>query len=97
MGTGESVIGYVRVSIEEQGESGAGLEAQRRAIRAECRRCGWRLVRIERGRSYRGRRGHPHPLAGARAMGPLPAGPTARGLDPFTARREWRGQPRRCP
>jgi DNA invertase Pin-like site-specific DNA recombinase len=47
MGTGENVIGYVRVSTEEQGVSGAGLEAQRRAIRAECKRRGWRLLRIE--------------------------------------------------
>jgi DNA invertase Pin-like site-specific DNA recombinase len=38
------VIGYVRVSTEEQAMSGAGLEAQRRAIVAECRRRGWELV-----------------------------------------------------
>jgi DNA invertase Pin-like site-specific DNA recombinase len=38
------VIGYVRVSTEEQAVSGAGLEAQRRAIVAECRRRGWELV-----------------------------------------------------
>src|SRR3954454_24531857 len=38
------VIGYVRVSTDEQGVSGAGLEAQRRAIEAECRRRGWELV-----------------------------------------------------
>src|SRR4051795_13610563 len=38
------VIGYVRVSTDEQGVSGAGLEAQRRAIQAECRRRGWELV-----------------------------------------------------
>jgi DNA invertase Pin-like site-specific DNA recombinase len=47
MGSGERVIGYVRVSTEEQGASGAGLEAQRRAIRAECKRRGWQLDRIE--------------------------------------------------
>ena len=41
------VIGYVRVSTEEQGLSGAGLEAQRSAIVAECERRGWELVRIE--------------------------------------------------
>jgi DNA invertase Pin-like site-specific DNA recombinase len=38
------VIGYVRVSTEGQAVSGAGLEAQRRAIVAECRRRGWELV-----------------------------------------------------
>jgi DNA invertase Pin-like site-specific DNA recombinase len=38
------VIGYARVSTEEQAVSGAGLEAQRRAIVAECRRRGWELV-----------------------------------------------------
>jgi DNA invertase Pin-like site-specific DNA recombinase len=41
------VIGYVRVSTEDQGESGAGLESQREAIVAECERRGWQLVAIE--------------------------------------------------
>lgn len=47
MGEGDRVVGYIRVSTEEQGQRGAGLEAQRRAIRAECERRGWQLVRIE--------------------------------------------------
>ena len=38
------VLGYVRVSTSEQASSGAGLEAQRRAIIAECERRGWHLV-----------------------------------------------------
>ena len=38
------VLGYVRVSTSEQASSGAGLEAQRRAILAECQRRGWHLV-----------------------------------------------------
>lgn len=38
------VIGYMRVSTEEQGDSRAGLEAQEAAIRAEVERRGWELV-----------------------------------------------------
>jgi DNA invertase Pin-like site-specific DNA recombinase len=40
------VIGYVRVSTEEQTNSGAGLAAQRTAIKAECERRGWQLVDV---------------------------------------------------
>jgi predicted site-specific integrase-resolvase len=40
------VVGYTRVSTEEQGTNGAGLDAQRTAIRAECDRRSWDLVRI---------------------------------------------------
>ena len=40
------VLGYVRVSTDEQSNSGAGLEAQRRAIVAECERRGWQLVEV---------------------------------------------------
>lgn len=39
-------LGYVRVSTEEQSNSGAGLAAQRAAIEAECKRRGWQLVDI---------------------------------------------------
>jgi DNA invertase Pin-like site-specific DNA recombinase len=41
------VVGYVRVSTDEQGASGLGLEAQRDAITRECERRGWQLTRIE--------------------------------------------------
>jgi DNA invertase Pin-like site-specific DNA recombinase len=34
------------VSTEEQSDSGAGLEAQRRAIEAECVRRGWQLLEV---------------------------------------------------
>src|SRR5215210_459490 len=40
------VLGYVRVSTEEQADSRAGLEAQRDAIIRECRRRGWQLVDV---------------------------------------------------
>jgi DNA invertase Pin-like site-specific DNA recombinase len=61
VGTGTKVVGYVRVSTDEQADSGAGLEAQRQAIRTECERRGWELVGIEEdaasGKSINGRRG----------------------------------------
>jgi DNA invertase Pin-like site-specific DNA recombinase len=40
------VLAYVRVSTEEQKESGAGLAAQRAAILMECQRRGWELVDV---------------------------------------------------
>lgn len=40
------VIGYTRVSTEEQAESGAGLAAQKTAIEAEVRRTGWELLEL---------------------------------------------------
>src|SRR4051794_17484554 len=40
------VLGYVRVSTEEQSDSRAGLDAQRRAITAEAKRRGWDLLEV---------------------------------------------------
>ena len=39
-------IGYARVSTDGQAESGAGLDAQVTAMRAECEHRGWELVRV---------------------------------------------------
>jgi DNA invertase Pin-like site-specific DNA recombinase len=41
-----SAVGYVRVSTTEQAESGAGLEAQRRAITRACDERSWQLSSI---------------------------------------------------
>ena len=41
-----TVIGYVRVSSEEQAASGLSLEAQRERIRAYCVARGWELADI---------------------------------------------------
>ena len=40
------VVAYIRVSTEEQRESGAGLAAQHAAIVAECERRGWHLLDV---------------------------------------------------
>jgi DNA invertase Pin-like site-specific DNA recombinase len=40
------VVGYVRVSTEEQANSGLGLAAQRTAIRNECNHRGWTVLAI---------------------------------------------------
>lgn len=44
---GERVVGYIRVSTDEQHDSGLGEEAQRQQIIEECERRGWELVRFE--------------------------------------------------
>jgi DNA invertase Pin-like site-specific DNA recombinase len=41
-----NVVGYIRVSTEEQADSGAGLIAQRTAIAAEAGRRAWTLVDV---------------------------------------------------
>jgi len=42
----QQVVGYTRVSTDEQVSSGLGLKAQRTLIDAECERRGWELVRV---------------------------------------------------
>jgi DNA invertase Pin-like site-specific DNA recombinase len=39
-------VGYIRVSTEDQGESGASLASQRMAIKREADRRGWELVEV---------------------------------------------------
>ena len=41
-----TVVGYVRVSTEDQADSGLGLASQRAAIQAECSRRDWSLIAI---------------------------------------------------
>ena len=40
------MVGYVRVSTEDQGDLGVGLEAQREAIRTACTARKWQLLQI---------------------------------------------------
>ncbi len=49
------MIGYVRVSTDEQAASGAGLEAQRAAILSEAQRRGWHLVDVIEDAGYSGK------------------------------------------
>ena len=53
------VIGYTRVSTVEQGDSGAGLEAQVRAIQAKATEKGWQIFQMRQdvasGKSLNGR------------------------------------------
>jgi DNA invertase Pin-like site-specific DNA recombinase len=59
--TSGAMIGYVRVSTEEQAGSGLGIGAQRSAIKQACQARGWRLSDIfedaASGRSMDGRKG----------------------------------------
>lgn len=40
------VVGYIRVSTDDQADSGAGLEAQRAAILEQCTRRSWDLIAL---------------------------------------------------
>ena len=51
----ERVIGYIRVSTDEQAASGAGLEAQRAAILSEAQRRGWLVIDVIEDAGYSGK------------------------------------------
>lgn len=59
-------IGYVRVSTEEQGDSGLGLSSQKSTIQLEVQRRGWEFVTmygdVASGKSMRGRKDFGHAL-----------------------------------
>ncbi len=57
----ESVVGYIRVSTDQQAESGAGMAAQRSAIRRHCDQHGWELAAIfeDNGASAKTLKGRP--------------------------------------
>jgi DNA invertase Pin-like site-specific DNA recombinase len=50
-----NALGYVRVSTEEQADSGLGLAAQRAVILAEAERRGWTLVEVIEDAGYSGK------------------------------------------
>jgi len=54
-GPSSAVIGYVRVSTDEQADSGLGLAAQRASIEAECAHRGWVLTAIYEDAGYSGK------------------------------------------
>jgi DNA invertase Pin-like site-specific DNA recombinase len=57
----EAVIGYIRVSTDQQAESGAGMAAQRSVIRRQCEQHGWELAAIyeDNGASAKTLKGRP--------------------------------------
>jgi DNA invertase Pin-like site-specific DNA recombinase len=68
----ERVVGYVRVSTDEQATSGLGLDAQRAAVADECRRRGWDLIEVfedagASGKSLAGRPALQEALSAARS------------------------------
>jgi len=49
------VVGYARVSLDEQGERGVGLAAQRSAISAEAHARAWEIVEVVEDSGYSGK------------------------------------------
>ena len=50
-----TVVGYARVSTDEQSRNGTSLEGQREAIAAECRKRGWMLVEVREDAGFSGK------------------------------------------
>jgi DNA invertase Pin-like site-specific DNA recombinase len=50
-----TVVGYTRVSTEEQSRNGTSLAGQREAIAAECRKRGWKLVDVREDAGFSGK------------------------------------------
>jgi DNA invertase Pin-like site-specific DNA recombinase len=50
-----TVVGYARVSTEEQSRNGTSLAGQREAIAAECRKRGWKLVGVREDAGFSGK------------------------------------------
>lgn len=65
------VIGYIRVSTDEQAVSGLGLAAQRETIRKECERRGWTLCAIYADEGVSGKTAPEARTALAAALGAL--------------------------
>ena len=63
----DRVVGYVRVSTDEQADSALGLTAQRRAIRTEVERRGWKLVALHEDAGVSGKSLNRPGIAGALA------------------------------
>ncbi|WP_433126520.1 recombinase family protein [Micromonospora sp. CA-240977] len=60
-----TVVAYLRVSTDEQAESGAGLMAQRTTIQAEADRRGWEIVAWKEDRAASGKSMGNRPALGA--------------------------------
>jgi DNA invertase Pin-like site-specific DNA recombinase len=70
------LIGYLRVSTDEQADSGAGLAAQEEQLRRAFEYEGWELVELVRDEGVSGKDLHREGLR-ARSSASSPAKPTA--------------------
>lgn len=90
----QGVVAYLRVSTEEQADSGAGLAAQEAAIRAECERRGLPLLVLhtDAGLSAKSLEPPGHdsfPRRSRRRSWRRPDGCQARPAYPLSPRRQW--------